>query len=107
MTKVKIRYDIDEWEICMNGHAGYGPKGSDIVCAGVSLLAGMIGQTLAEEAEDIRIHRYIMDEENANVCFEFKTLTDVVNNKIMMAVTGFELLAHSYSDYVSLDAKGV
>lgn len=36
MVEVKIVYSEDRVRIEMNGHSGYGKKGEDIVCAGIS-----------------------------------------------------------------------
>lgn len=107
MTKINIKNDIDEWIIELRGHAGYGPKGSDIVCAAVSTVTTMIAQMLVYEAEDVRVHRYVVDEENADISFEFKAMTDCVNNKIAMAIIGYELIANTYPDYVRLNVKSV
>lgn len=35
---IEVRYDRDNRSISVSGHAGYAPKGQDIVCAGVSSL---------------------------------------------------------------------
>lgn len=35
---IEVKYDIDRLRLSVNGHAGYAPNGSDIVCAGVSTL---------------------------------------------------------------------
>ena len=35
---IKAVYNTDEHSITLTGHADYAPKGSDIVCAGVSTL---------------------------------------------------------------------
>ncbi|MCS7298632.1 MAG: ribosomal-processing cysteine protease Prp [Spirochaetia bacterium] len=36
MVEVKVAYDKGRVRIEMNGHSGYGKKGEDIVCAGIS-----------------------------------------------------------------------
>lgn len=105
MTNVLVINDLDSWKINVNGHAGYAPKGTDIVCAAISTITAMIAQELVYDAEDVKITKYVMDEENADVSFEFNTLTDAVNNKISMAVMGFELIASNYPDFVRLTLK--
>ena len=35
---IKAVYDSDALTLTLSGHAGYAPKGQDIVCAGVSAL---------------------------------------------------------------------
>ena len=44
-----IEITVDETEIGVDGHAGFGPPGRDIVCAGVSALF----QTLVWSIEDV------------------------------------------------------
>ena len=46
MTRVFA--DEEAMELSVSGHAGYAPRGSDIVCAGISALTG----TLLERLDD-------------------------------------------------------
>lgn len=102
MTNIVVRNDVSSWDINIEGHADYAPKGTDIVCAGISVLTAMIAQVLVQEAEDVKIYKYVMDEVNAHASFEFDALTDSINNKISMAILGFELMASNYPDNVRL-----
>lgn len=40
---IKIHADEDKKILTVTGHAGYAPKGEDIVCAGVSALVQTLG----------------------------------------------------------------
>ena len=44
-----IQIKVNNYSVEVNGHAGYMPRGSDIVCAGVSALY----QTLEESAKEL------------------------------------------------------
>ena len=83
--------------IHITGHAGYAPAGSDIVCAGVSALSfallGHLRQTgTAAEAAcrkgelTLRCDRY----DETDVAFD-------------MALTGYQLIAKTYPQYVEVD----
>ena len=41
-TMIKIQFDNQEMILKISGHAGYAEKGSDIVCAAVTALAGTL-----------------------------------------------------------------
>lgn len=45
-----IQVKVNNYSVEVNGHAGYMPHGSDIVCAGVSALY----QTLEQSAKEFR-----------------------------------------------------
>ncbi|MBQ3518311.1 MAG: ribosomal-processing cysteine protease Prp [Clostridia bacterium] len=42
MTKVVFERNENTFSLCCSGHAGYGEKGKDIVCAGISALCGAL-----------------------------------------------------------------
>ena len=53
-----IEITVDETRIRVEGHAGFGPPGRDIVCAGVSALF----QTLVWSIEDVEFAAHSIDE---------------------------------------------
>ena len=52
MTVVRIKWTGDTLEVSVSGHAGYGPKGSDIVCAAVSMLSQSLAAALEQAEKD-------------------------------------------------------
>ena len=53
---IKAEYDRESMTLCIEGHAGYAPKGRDIVCAAVSALVYTLinGCQCRIEGESIR-----------------------------------------------------
>ena len=47
----RIRMDWNRMELTAEGHAGGGPRGKDIICAGISALMMALVNQLAEEDE--------------------------------------------------------
>ena len=47
---IKAVYRPAKCELEISGHAGYAPKGYDIVCAGISALAAAVYETLGNTA---------------------------------------------------------
>lgn len=80
--------------IQIKGHAGYADKGKDIVCAGVSTLF----YTLLNHAEkSAKVVDYkISDQE----CY-----ADIVMQQLASSIilTGFEMMAEEYPDYVKME----
>jgi len=50
MVRVSLKYDIDNWinGFIFEGHAGYAELGSDIVCAGISVLSSTTSLALEQ-----------------------------------------------------------
>ena len=46
MVDAKIYFTVDGFEASLSGHAGFAPKGQDIVCAGVSALVMSLADTV-------------------------------------------------------------
>ena len=55
MTKIYKREYYDNILITLEGHSGYGVKGNDIVCAGVSTLVCNFINCIKDEEADGRI----------------------------------------------------
>ena len=91
---ISCSYRADLGMLTIDGHAGYAPKGQDIVCAGVSALEIALASWLA--TNDIP-HKSVIGEsetdvircqdERARPCFE-------------MVWQGLKAMANSYPDYV-------
>lgn len=92
-----IRMDIPHFRVSIQGHAGYGPVGADIVCAGASMLAA----TLARALGGIEGYRYTDDGDAVEISCapsvgqinRVLTMMDVVDG-------GFGLLAGTYPNHV-------
>ncbi|MDX8417915.1 ribosomal-processing cysteine protease Prp [Absicoccus intestinalis] len=99
MIHITIKYD--EWfDIQIEGHAGYAPKGKDIVCAAVSALYQTLVQTIQTR------HYGELKHIRSNDGFEH-VLIDAVTEEgvgaIMAFITGCEEIASIYQDHVRVD----
>ena len=94
-----IHVKINNYSVEVNGHAGYMPHGSDIVCAGVSALY----QTLEESAMELTDGTYKTSSEagygyikpNGYVSGEYKLLV----RSFLIGING---IASSYPDCVKV-----
>lgn len=96
----KVTYNSVEFIITMDGHAGYGPAGQDIVCAGLSTIIQTVHASLksrgiryfldlAEPEGFVSLKAYPKAEQRYPCTVIFDT-----------AAEGFKLLADNYPDYV-------
>lgn len=94
-----IHVKVNNYSVEVNGHAGYMPHGSDIVCAGVSALY----QTLEQSAKELTDGPYKTSSEagygyikpNGYVSGEYKLLV----RSFLIGING---IASSYPDYVKV-----
>lgn len=97
-----IKYNPIDLSLTLKGHSGYAESGKDIVCAGISSLFFALHRSLHERGfmsfADLnnpegyaQIRAYPSAEERHTCVVMFETV-----------VTGFELLAQNYPDYVNI-----
>ena len=104
-----IYYDELGFRLRIEGHAGAGAKGEDIVCAGLSALAFTLVKA-AEHTEDFRA-AVTVDEQQGLVEVKCRprgawgvTKCGVVMDTI---AGGFELMADKYPEHVKFKKKEV
>ena len=94
-----IRIMVREYAVTVEGHAGYMPRSSDIVCAGVSALY----QTLEQSARALTDGDYKTSSEEGygRIC-----PIGEVSNEYKLLVSSFLIgangIAASYPDYVKV-----
>lgn len=100
MTKVTIWQEKDEHHIKIEGHAGYGEAGNDIVCAGISTLA----YTMINELTNLEKHgvmsSYQLTDGKIHIIFSgdekiFEPVESVI-------ITGFEMISENFPDNLTL-----
>ena len=95
--------------VTVEGHAGSGPEGHDLVCAAVSALAltlaGNVAYMQAQEAVyDVTTK---LAEGNAEIqCTPYRRYRDSVEQIYRSICVGFELLATKYPENISYDVRG-
>lgn len=94
----------------LTGHAGADEKGKDIVCAGASILAYTVAQTLQfmyEEGNLQKKPRLNLEEgDTIIVCKPKPEYYTEALHTFYVAQVGYHLLSHSYPQYVSLSSFG-
>lgn len=82
------------------GHAGYAPRGADIVCAGMSALFF----TLVEALDIAGLDKYVRLEDPGRAYIEFYTARETLNKETQAQLkyfeTGAQMLAEQYPDNV-------
>lgn len=84
--------------ITIEGHAGYAPRGQDIVCAGISTLV----QTLIQSFEDLCSDTISYHLKKGFVEIKYDNLSangQVLANSFFI---GIDMIANRYPDYVTV-----
>ena len=93
--------------LTVEGHAGYAPRGKDIVCAAVSMLVQALAGALTRlDAYDLYDFCIDGQKEKGTVCITAAPTHEGwprVRGMFDAALTGFDLLAKSYPAYVSAE----
>ena len=106
---IKVIYYRDYNRVTVDGHAGAGPEGHDLVCAAVSAialtLAGNVSYMEAQEAvHDVTIR---LDEGSAEIqCTPYRRYKDSAHQIFRAVCVGFELLATKYPEHISYGVRG-
>lgn len=94
MIKIKRKKD----GISIKGHANYAPKGQDIVCASVSVLA----QTLIQSIEELTADRIDYSMRPGKIKIKYWSLSDETKALINSFFIGANGIAEQYPDYVTV-----
>ena len=111
MIEVVYTHDREsrECSLRVTGHAGQAEHGHDIVCASASILA----YTIAQEMRNMKILGMLEDSptielDSGDATIVCKARNDKVYDQMerafYLACVGYNLLEHSYPQYVKLDA---
>lgn len=96
MVKVRFTREGNTAGLTVSGHAGYAPRGQDIVCAAVSMLSLTAAARISTLEQVRELH---MQEGSMELCC---TATPQALDVLATIWTGFELLADRYPSYISL-----
>ena len=106
---IKVTYHRLFNRVTVDGHAGSGPEGHDLVCSAVSALAlTLVGNVAYMKAQDA-VYGEIMklDEGNAEIqCTPYRRYKDSVEQVFRSICVGFELLSTKYPDNISYEVLG-
>ena len=106
---IHVTYYRSYNRVTVEGHAGAGPEGHDLVCAGVSALALTLAGNVSymEAQEAVRNVIVKLEDGNAEIeCSPYRRYKDSVEQIFRSICVGFELLATKYPDNISYAVRG-
>ena len=106
---IHVTYYREYNRVTVEGHAGAGPEGHDLVCAAVSALALTLAGNVSYMKDQGAVHDVIirLDEGNAEIqCTAHRRYKASVAQIFRSVCVGFELLAAKYPDHISYGVKG-
>ena len=86
-------------QITVNGHAGFAPCGSDIVCAAVSMLVQNLVCSIQELTEDTIEYEGC----DGNAVIKYGNLSEGAKLLLDSFLLGVEMIASNYPQYVRLN----
>lgn len=106
---IHVTYYRQYNRVVMEGHAGAGPEGHDLVCASASALALTLAGNVAYMEAQEAVHDTItkLEEGNAEIqCTPYRRYRDSVEQVFRSICVGFELLATKYPENISYTIRG-
>ena len=106
---IRVTYYRQYNRVTIEGHAGSGPEGHDLVCASASALALTLAGNVSymEAQEAVRNVVIKLDEGDAEIqCTAYRRYKDSVEQIYRAICVGFELLATKYPENISYDVRG-
>lgn len=111
---IQVRFEKSEdgktLIMAVKGHSEQAARGQDIVCAAASILAYTVAQEVKTMREDGKLRKnptIRMDSGDAVItCKPTKQFFREALHTYRVAQTGYELLAHTYREYVLVTKFG-
>ena len=100
MIRARYNRDGETHTLSVNGHAGYGEKGQDIVCAGVSAIVFALIGWLENNSEDAT---FVSVDENGGEVVIVCEGDEQVSAVFYMAAIGIENIMNTYPDHVDIE----
>ena len=101
---IEIKFNPEQMELKISGHAGQAEKGQDIVCSAVSILFYTLAQAVTTSRDALEDEPVIItnDGDGLVACKPKKEYEATMQRTYWTILTGFELLAQEYKEYVKL-----
>lgn len=106
---IQVIYDRAKCDLKVNGHAGSGEVGHDLVCASTSILAYTLASFVKNMKEAGQVDDPLITFEKGDVwisCDPPRELKPAVILVFDAICGGFELLARDYHDNISYEKRG-
>ena len=105
MTSVIFKRRGRVYEICVDGHAGYGPGGNDVVCAACSVLTCTLMECAAQMDADGVLRSLVSERTGGHAVVKMQAEQSGAGRVYSMVDTirtGFQLLAEQYPKHVNV-----
>ena len=99
----RVSWDPEHIRLDLNGHAGFGEAGSDIVCAGISTLTFALIRAAAERPEFMP--HIFMNEDEGQIwvqCYPDEEHEDACREMFRVVLAGLENLRDDFPDYIDI-----
>ena len=106
---IQVTYYRQYNRVTVEGHAGSGPEGHDLVCSAVSALALTLAGNVSYMAAQEAVYDVItkLEEGNAEIqCTPYRRYKDSVAQVYRAICVGFELLATKYPENICYEVRG-
>lgn len=97
MTVIQYKADDNSFDLTMDGHAGYAPAGSDIVCAGISALLFALCRRLDDVSSDADID---LREDGGSAHIRSSGRQSM--EAFYTVLSGLDLIASYYPEYITI-----
>lgn len=101
---INITFKPKTMELSVNGHAGHGKKGKDIVCSAVSILFYTLGEALYDSVEMLEEAPIFKDEEGDGylACTPKKGYAGSIARTYWTILVGMQMVAEQYPKNVKM-----
>lgn len=106
---IRVTYYRQYNRVTVEGHAGSGPKGNDLICAAVSALALTLAGNVSYMETQEAVYGVVtkLEEGNAEIqCTPYRRYKDSVAQIFRSICVGFELLATKYPENIFYEVRG-
>ena len=105
---INITFNAKTLELKIEGHANYGKKGEDIVCAAVSTLFYTLGECLMQSERMLKSPVVFKDKDSKGFlrCKPKKEFEGNIARTYWTILTGMELVANNYPQNVNFKVEG-
>ena len=104
---INITFKPKTFELAVNGHAGYGKKGKDIVCSAISTLFYTLGEALYESVYMLEDAPIFKDEEGEGylACTPKEEHKNTITRTYWTVLVGMHMMAEQYPKNVKFTVK--
>lgn len=105
---IKVVYERNPMRLTVQGHAGSGEVGHDLVCASASILVYTLASFAKNtyKARQVKKLKVRLDEGDAEISFKAKPRYRMAITLVCDAICGgFQLLAYNYPGNISYEIK--